>query len=170
MADDPFRVLGVDTSLRSTGVGVVEARGGRLTAVEFGTIPFPARLLHSACLSGLYAGLADILRRTSPQAVAIEGVFFARNLKTTLVLGEARGAVMAACAGAGIPIFEYAPRSVKQAVAGFGDAEKDQVRRMLMMRLGLAEEPQEDAGDALALAVCHLQRIQGHAALAPEPI
>jgi crossover junction endodeoxyribonuclease RuvC len=170
MAVEPLRVLGVDTSLRSTGVGVVEARGNVLAAVEFGTIPFAARLSHSVCLAGLYAGITDILRRTSPGAAALEGVFFSRNLKTTLVLGEARGVVIAACAAAGVPIFEYPPRSVKQAVAGFGGAEKDQVRRMLMKRLGLAEEPQEDAGDALALALCHLQRNQGHAALAAEPI
>jgi crossover junction endodeoxyribonuclease RuvC len=141
-----------------------------LAALEFGAIPFSPRLAHSACLAGLYDGIAGIIRRTSPQAASLEGVFFSRNLKTTLILGEARGVVIAACAAAGIPIYEYPPRTVKQAVAGFGGAEKEQVRKMLMARLGLAEEPQEDAGDALALALCHLQRSQGHAALAPEPI
>jgi crossover junction endodeoxyribonuclease RuvC len=170
MADEPLRVLGVDTSLRSTGVGVVESKAGRLTAVEFGVIPFAARLAHSACLAGLYSGLADLIRRTQPAAAAIEGVFFSRNLKTTLILGEARGAVIAACAGAGLPVFEYPPRSVKQAVCGHGGAEKLQVRKMLMMRLGLADEPQEDAGDALALALCHLQRKKGHEALGPTPL
>jgi crossover junction endodeoxyribonuclease RuvC len=170
MADGPLRVLGVDTSLRSTGVGVVESKNGRLAAVEFGVIPFAARLSHSVCLAGLYAGVADILRRTAPAAAALEGAFFGLNPKTTMILGEARGVVIAACAAAGVPLYEYSPRSVKQAVAGFGGAEKEQVRRMLMLRLGLAEDPPEDAGDALALALCHLQRSQGHAELAPEPI
>jgi crossover junction endodeoxyribonuclease RuvC len=170
MAAEALRVLGVDTSLRSTGVGVVEARGSRYTAIEYGTIPFPDRLPHSACLAGLYDGISALLRRTSAQAASIEGVFFSRNLKTTVILGETRGAVIAACAGAGIPVYEYPPRSVKQAVVGFGGAEKAQVRRMLMAQLGLTEEPQEDAGDALALAICHLQRSRGHQALAEKPI
>jgi crossover junction endodeoxyribonuclease RuvC len=170
MAAETLRVLGVDTSLRSTGVGVVELRGGRMTAIEYGVVPFPAKLPHSACLSGLYAAIALLVQKTAPQCAAIEGVFFSRNLKTTLVLGEARGAVIAACAGAGLPVYEYAPRSVKQALVGFGGAEKEQVRRMLMAQLGLATEPQEDAGDALALAICHLQRGRGHESLAPEPI
>lgn len=170
MAAEAIRVLGVDTSLRSTGVGVVEARGARFTAIEYGTIPFPDRLPHSSCLRGLYSGIVELLRRTPVQVAAIEGVFFSRNLKTTLILGEARGAVIAACASVGIPIYEYAPRSVKQAVVGFGGAEKAQVRLMLKAQLGLAEDPQEDAGDALALALCHLQRSRGHQALAEKPI
>ena len=168
MAAEALRVLGVDTSLRSTGVGVVESRGGRLTAVEFGRIPFPASLPHSACLAGIYDAVGALVRKTAPAAAAIEGVFFSRNLKTTLILGEARGAVIAACAGAGIPVYEYPSRSVKQALAGFGGAEKEQVRRMVMALLGLDREPQEDEGDALALAVCHLHRRKGHPALAPE--
>lgn len=170
MAAEALRVLGVDTSLRSTGVGVVEARGSRYAAIEYGTIPFSAHLPHSACLAGLYEGISDLLRRTSAQAAAIEGIFFSRNLKTTVILGETRGAVIAACAVAGIPVYEYSPRSVKQAVVGFGGAEKAQLRRMLMAQLGLAEEPQEDAGDALALAFCHVQRSRGHQALAEKPI
>lgn len=170
MAAEALRVLGVDTSLRSTGVGVVEAAGSRFSAVEFGTIPFAARLPHSSCLAGLYDGISAILKRAAPQAVAIEGVFFSRNLKTTLILGEARGAVIAACAGAGIPVYEYASRSVKQALVGFGGAEKAQVRRMVMSLAGLAAEPAEDEGDALALAICHLQRSRGHRALAQEAI
>jgi crossover junction endodeoxyribonuclease RuvC len=170
MAAEALRVLGVDTSLRSTGVGVVEARGSRFAAIEYGTITFADRLPHSACLGGLYEGIAAIIRRTSAQAASLEGIFFSRNLKTTVILGETRGAVIAACAVAGIPVFEYPPRSVKQAVVGFGGAEKAQVRRMLMAQLGMTEEPQEDAGDALALAYCHLQRSRGHQALAEKPI
>lgn len=167
---DFIRVLGIDTALRSTGVGVVESRGSRLTAVEFGAIRFPAVAPHSVCLSGLYDAVGRLVQRTAPAAAAIEGVFFSRNLRTTLILGEARGAVIAACAAAEVPVFEYPPRSVKQALAGFGGSEKRQVRRMVMSLLGLTEEPQEDAGDALALAVCHLHRSRGHVAMGAEPI
>ncbi len=170
MAVDTLRVLGIDTSLRSSGVGVVESRGGRLSAVEFGHIPFSAALPHSACLVGIYNAINELVRKTAPQAAAIEGVFFSRNLKTTLILGEARGAAIAACAGAGIPVYEYPSRSVKQALAGFGGAQKEQVHRMVAALLGVDREIQEDAGDALALAICHLHRQKGHPALAQESI
>ena len=170
MAVERQRVMGVDTSLRSTGVGIVEAEGGRVRAIAHGTIPFPASARHSACLAGLYRAIQEWLAQTTPDAAALEGVFFSRNLRTTLILGEARGVVMAACAEAGIPVFEYAPRLVKQAVGGVGGADKRQVRRMVMAMLGLREEPREDAGDALAIALCHLHRCRGHAALLPQPI
>jgi crossover junction endodeoxyribonuclease RuvC len=102
--------------------------------------------------------------------VAIEGAFFHKNAKTAMILGQARGVAIAACAARGLPIYEYAPRRVKQAVVGAGGASKDQVRQMVMAMLGLREEPQEDASDALAIAVCHLHNRTGHRALAPEPI
>ncbi len=170
MAGEGHRVMGVDTSLRSTGVGVVEAQGGQLRAIEHGIIPFSVSALRSSCLAGLYRAIWDWVERTKPDAVAIEGVFFSRNQKTTLILGEARGVVMAACAAAGIPVYEYAPRLVKQAVGSVGGADKRQVRRMVMAVLGLEEEPREDAGDALAIALCHLHRCRGHSALLPQPV
>ncbi len=164
------RVLGVDTALRTTGVAIVEARGAALAAVEFGIIRNAPALALSRCLLELQRGVAALIERAQPGAVAIEGVFFSRNVKTTLALGEARGAVIAACAAAGVPVFEYAPRRVKQALVGHGGAEKEQVRKMVMSILGLREEPQEDAADALALAVCHLNSRTGYAALAPQEI
>lgn len=172
MTDTPTarRVLGVDTALRTSGVAVVEARGSALAAVEFGVIRNPPGRPLSHCLLELQRGIAGVIERTKPAAVAIEGVFFSRNVKTTLALGEARGAVIAACATAGVPVFEYAPRRVKQALVGHGGAEKEQVRKMVMSILGLREEPQEDAADALALAICHLNSRTGYAALAPQEI
>lgn len=162
--------MGVDTSLRSTGVGVVEVKGSRFSVVEFGVIKAPRTFSLSECLQKLNSGITEIIERTKPQAVAVEGVFFCKNVKTILILGEARGVVIAACSVHGIPVYEYAPRRVKQAVVGFGGAEKSQVARMVMSLLALKEEPPEDAADALAIAICHLHNRTGCAALMPKPI
>lgn len=150
------RVLGVDTSLRCTGVAVVEAVGSRMTAVHYGTLRNPPARPLSACLLALQDGLADAVAAHQPEVVAIEGVFFARNVRTTRVLGEARGAVIVQCARLALPVFEYEPRRVKQAVVGRGGAEKCQVQRMVTTLLHLPEAPPEDAADALAIAICHI--------------
>ena len=165
-----MRVLGIDTSLRSTGLGAVASEAGRLQLIEFGRVHNPARYGLSECLRRLAGGMREILARTQPDAAAVEGIFYCRNVKTAVVLGQARGVVIAACAEQGVPVFEYPPRRVKQALVGFGGAEKTQVRRMVMARRGLKEEPQEDAGDALAIAICHLQNRTLHERLAPQPI
>jgi crossover junction endodeoxyribonuclease RuvC len=165
-----MRVLGIDTSLRSTGLGVVDARGSLLTAVEQGRVHNPDALPLSECLCRLDSAVREIIARVHPDAAAIEDIFFAKNARTAMILGEARGVAIAACAASGIPVFEYPPRRVKQAVVGFGGAEKAQVRRMVMALLKLAEEPQEDAGDALAIAICHLNTRSTVAAMAPKSI
>jgi crossover junction endodeoxyribonuclease RuvC len=165
-----MRVLGVDTSLRSTGVGIVDSAGSRLTAVEYGRVHNIDRLPLSECLRRLDAGIRELIGRARPEVASIEDIFFCKNVRTAMVLGEARGVVIAACAGAGIPIYEYAPRRVKQALVGHGAADKAQVRRMVMNLLNLTDEPQEDAGDALAIAICHLHSRSPVAELAPEPI
>lgn len=141
-----------------------------MSAVEHGRIHNSDRMPLSECLRRLDAGIRETLARAQPEAVAIEDIFYCKNVRTAVVLGEARGAVIAACASAGIPIFEYSPRRVKQAVVGFGGADKSQVRRMVMTILNLREEPQEDAGDALAIAICHLNNRAVHESLAPKPI
>lgn len=164
------RVLGIDTSLRSTGYGIVEGSGSRLRAVAHGTIRIPRDRPLSACLRRLHADLSDAIREHAPTAAAVEGVFFSRNPKTALILGEARGAAIVACTGLDLPIYEYAPRRIKQSLVGAGGADKSQVRRMVMTILGLDEEPQEDAGDALAIAVCHLHSRSHHALLEPVTI
>ncbi len=164
------RVLGVDTSLRSTGVGVVEARGSRMQVVEYAVLRMPTKAALSECLCTLHRQIGEIIDRTAPAAIAIEGIFFCRNMKTALTLGEARGAVIAAGAAHKLPIYEYAPRRVKQAIVGFGGAEKDQVGQMVSAILGLAKPPPEDAADALAIAICHINSTSRHALLAPTPI
>lgn len=166
----PTRVLGVDTSLRSTGIAVVEARGGRTVALEYGTIRNKPDLPVSECLRRLSAGIDELMDRHHPDVASIEGVFFARNARTAMVLGQARGAVIAACARRGVSVYEYAPRRVKGAVVGFGAASKEQIQKMVMNLLGLPAVPQADAGDALALALCHLSAMRGNPAFWPEPL
>lgn len=165
-----MRVLGIDTSLRSTGVAVVEARGSRLVAVRYDTLRVPQKQPHSTCLRCIAEGIRDIIAETQPQAAAIEGAFFFRNARTAMVLGEARGTAIAACAMGGLPVFEYAPRRVKQAIVGHGGAGKEQLRLTAMQLLNMSEEPQEDASDALCIAICHHHSRSGHEALMPKPI
>lgn len=100
----------------------------------------------------------------------MEGTFFAKNAKTAMILGQARGVVLAACARAGLPVFEYSPRAVKQAVTGTGTARKEQVGRMVVRLLGLTDLPQEDAGDALAIALCHTHQRTLPEALRSKPL
>lgn len=165
-----MRVLGIDTSLRSTGLAVVEEKGSRLTAVESSAVKLPARCPLSECLVTLGRRVTELMDRARPEAAAIEGVFFCKNARTSLILGEARGAVITACAARGLPIYEYAPRRVKQAVVGYGTASKVQVQSMVVTLLGLRETPQEDEGDALAIAICHLHNRTRHDALMPKAI
>jgi crossover junction endodeoxyribonuclease RuvC len=165
-----MRVIGIDSSLRSTGIGVVESQGSRLKVVEFSTVKNPASLSHSECLRLVLGALTATFDRCKPQAAAIEGGFYFKNARTALVLGEVRGVVIAASASAGIPIYEYSPRLVKQALTGFGAAQKDQVSKMVKVILGVTGDIQEDAADALAIAICHIQSQTGIAELRPEPI
>ena len=151
------RVLGVDTALRCTGVGVVEAGASAPRVLEYGVLRNPASRPRSACLAHLQDGIVRLIERHAPTALAMEGVFYFRNVRTAVVLGEARGAVMAAAARAGVPVFEYAPRTVKQALTGWGAADKSQVAKMVGVLCRLTPPPAADAADALALALCHLQ-------------
>lgn len=169
-AKDILRVLGIDTSLRSTGIAVVERTGNSYRAVVFDTVKIAAQQPHTECFRRILEKVGDMIASTGAEEASIEGAFFCKNAKTALILGEARGVAIVACAQKGLPVFEYAPRRVKQAIVGNGNAEKLQVRRMVMQLLSLREEPQEDAGDALALAICHLQSRSGHSALAPKSI
>ncbi len=166
----PLRVMGIDTSLRSTGVGVLDSAGSRLTPVYYGTVKNPPARPLSACLVHLQDEIDKLIREHGPQAVAIEGVFYAKNVKTMLILSHARGAIIAQCARLGLPVYEYEPRRVKLAVVGHGGAEKAQVQKMVKTLLGLSEEPQNDAADALALAVTHLHNRTAIRALAAEPV
>jgi crossover junction endodeoxyribonuclease RuvC len=159
MAKEPIRILGIDTSLRSTGVGIVEARGSELQVVVYGRIRNKPADPHSRCLENIFNSITDLIEEHHPDCAAIEGVFFAKNANTAMVLGQARGAAITACAKRGIQITEHSPRKVKQSLVGSGSAQKDQVAHMVMRLLGLEEPPQEDAADALALAICHFHQL-----------
>ena len=148
-------VLGVDTSLRSTGYGVLEVAGNRLTARAWGHIPNRREARVSDCLVAIHAKIAALIDEFAPDVVSVEKVIYGKNANTMRVLGEARGAVIVAAANAGKPIYEYEPRRVKMAVCGNGLAEKEQIQRMVKTLLVLPELPQNDAADALALAICH---------------
>ncbi len=149
------RILGVDTSLRSTGVAVLEVSGQQMRALAYGRIQNKPKLKHSECLASIHREIELLIEEFSPDEVAIEGAFFAKNAKTAMILGQARGTVLALSALHSLPVYEYSPRSVKQAVVGVGSAQKAQVGAMVTRLLGLAEPPQEDAADALAIAICH---------------
>jgi len=155
MKQGAIRILGIDTSLRSTGVGIVEFSGNAMRAVAYGRVRNKSSLSHSRCLEAIYDTLAELIETHRPDCAAIEGAFFAKNARTAMILGQARGAAMTACAKKKIPLFEHSPRRVKQAIVGTGTARKDQVAKMVMHLLALDEQPQEDAADALALAICH---------------
>ena len=148
-------ILGVDTSLRSTGYGILVAEGSRLSSPECGTIKNAPKLPLSACLKNIHSRIAELIALYSPDVLSIESVIYGKNAGTMLVLGEARGAVIVAAAEAGVPIYEYEPRRVKMAVCGNGLAEKQQIQRMVKTLLNLPELPQNDAADALALAITH---------------
>lgn len=170
MSNRITRVLGIDTSLRSTGIAVVEACGNTLTSIEYGVIKTSAGLSLARSLRLIYEAIDNIIERSKPVEAAIEGAFYSKNVKTSMLLGAARGSAITACACRDLPVFEYAPRKVKQAVVGFGGAGKEQVGKMVMTLLGIDQKLAEDESDALAIAICHLHNRTGHAVLAPKEV
>ena len=148
------RILGIDPGSRFTGYGVVEHSGNKLNYIHCGTLKLAGEDIPSR-LGAIFAGLSEVIREWQPEEVSIEKVFMARNADSALKLGQARGAAISAVVQAGVPVFEYSARQVKQAVVGKGAAEKRQVAQMICYLLQLARAPQADAADALAIAVCH---------------
>jgi crossover junction endodeoxyribonuclease RuvC len=148
-------ILGVDPSLRGTGYGVIRLAKPYPQTLAQGTISCPASWEHSRCLVKIVAELREVLKQHRPEVCVIEGLFFAQNLKTALIMGEARGAALATIAEAGLEIYEIAPRKVKQAIVGYGAAQKLAVAKMVQRLLNLPKPPEPDAADALALALTH---------------
>jgi len=162
-----LRVLGVDPAVAgATGYGVVEidSNGAGARMLRLGHLRFPARASFSARLREIHRMIAELVEEFSPDAVAVESVFTALNVRTALKLAEVRGVILLAAAQADIPAHSYSPREVKASISGFGGASKQQMQRMVKAQLGLREEPEPaDAADALAVALCH-----AHAARAAE--
>jgi crossover junction endodeoxyribonuclease RuvC len=163
-------ILGVDPSLRGTGYGVIKMARPFPETLAHGTISCPATWPHSRCLAKISRTLREVLREYQPAVCAIEGLFFAQNLKTAIIMGEARGAAMAVIAEAGLDIFEIAPRKVKLAVVGYGAAQKSAVAKMVQRLLSLPKPPAPDAADALALALAHAQGNSRHGLTALKKI
>jgi len=153
----PSVILGLDPSLRGTGYGVIRLEQPFPATLSQGTISCPATWPRSRCLLKIVQTLRDVLREHPPGVCVVEGLFFAQNLQTAQIMGEARGAAMAALAEAGVDIYEIAPRKVKLAIVGYGAAQKLAVAKMVQRMLHLAEPPAPDAADALALALTHAQ-------------
>ena len=155
-------ILGVDPSVRGTGYGVIRMEKSAPVALAQGTITCPKDWERSRCLAKITQTLRDLVREHQPTVCVVEGLFFAQNLKTAIIMGEARGAAMAAIAEAGLDIYEIATRKVKQAIVGYGAAQKIAVAKMVQRMLNLAELPAPDAADALALALAHAQENSRH--------
>jgi crossover junction endodeoxyribonuclease RuvC len=149
------RILGVDPGLQRTGWGVVEADGPRVRWIAHGVIAPDTGLALALRLKGLVEGLRDVLADHGPAEAAVEETFMANNARSALMLGHARGALLATLAGSGCEVSEYGARHVKKALVGTGGAEKDQVAFMVRRLLPLAGDVGADAADALAVALCH---------------
>ncbi len=143
--------------MRGTGFGVVRAARPNPQALAYGTIVCPVGWEHSRCLAKIAQALREVIARHRPTVCAIEGLFYAQNLQTALIMGEARGAALAALGEAGLEIYEIAPRKVKQSIVGYGAAQKTAVGKMVQRLLQLSEPPAPDAADALAVALAYLQ-------------
>ncbi|MBR5613953.1 MAG: crossover junction endodeoxyribonuclease RuvC [Clostridia bacterium] len=156
-----MRILGVDPGYAIVGVGSVEYEGNRFKVVEYGAITTEAGEDMSDRLKKIYDDMTELIERVKPDAVAVEELFFQNNQKTAINVAQARGVLILAAKNYNIPVFEYTPLQVKQAVVGYGRAEKKQVQQMTKAILNLSEIPKpDDTADALALAVCHAHSCQ----------
>ncbi len=156
-----MRIIGIDPGTAITGWGVVEGDGDELRSVAYGAITTAAGTPLPRRLQIIYRELTDIIAQWQPESSAIEELFFSKNAKTALAVGHGRGAAMLALANADLPITEYKPLEVKQAITGHGGADKLQMQHMVKLLLKLEEIPRpDDAADALATAICHLHSMR----------
>lgn len=151
-----MRILGIDPGIAIVGFGFIDQTGSKLKPVQYGSIHTEAHTEPAARLLEVYEAIMQLIEKYQPQAVAIEKLFFNRNVTTAITVGQARGVLMLAAAQKGLEIAEYTPLQVKQAIVGYGKAEKKQVQEMTKMFLNLSDVPKpDDVADALAIAICH---------------
>jgi len=152
-----MKVLGIDPSLKSTGYGLIENTGQEYSVLTYGTIkPHRNNLFHHK-LNEIKIKIDELIDTFKPEEVAIENTFYAQNVKTALILGQVRGAVLIAISSQNLPLFEYSPLEIKKAVTGYGQADKNQVSLMIKTLLNIEDNQMEtDASDALGTAFCHL--------------
>ena len=158
-----MRILGIDTSLRSTGYGIINISEKSISALDCGVIKNKQSLTHMECLYRISSGIAQLIELFKPDEVCIEGAFFHRNPKTAMILGMARGAALSAVAKSQLPVYEYSPKSAKLTVTGTGNASKEQVAYMMAQILKVDhKEINDDATDALSLAYCHYHHLKNN--------
>lgn len=151
-----MRILGIDPGIAIVGFGFLDKEGSRLKAVQYGSIQTEAGTKQELRLKDIYEALMQLIDKYQPEAVAIEKLFFNRNVTTAFSVGQARGVMMLAAVQHGLPIYEYTPLQVKQGIVGYGKAEKRQIQEMVKLLLHLSEIPKpDDVADALAIAICH---------------
>jgi len=150
-------ILGIDPGTKTTGYGVVEKgkRGSDLIGIAYGEIRIKRGEFLSVCLKKIYDQLIEVITKYAPDAIALEDIFYGKNVKSLIKLAQARGVIILAASHSDIPLYEYTPLEVKKAVVGYGRAEKSQVQHMVRVILSLKEVPPLDASDALAIAICH---------------
>jgi crossover junction endodeoxyribonuclease RuvC len=163
-------ILGIDPSLRGTGYGVIRVGKPHPQTLAHGTIACPAGWEQSRCLVKIAQALRDVVKQQHPTVCVVEGLFYAQNLQTALTMGEARGAALLIAAEAGLEIYEIAPRKVKQAIVGYGAAQKLAVAKMVQRLLALPQAPAPDAADALALALTHARESGRYCLSGPKKI
>jgi crossover junction endodeoxyribonuclease RuvC len=156
------KIFGIDPGSERTGYGCIEVKGSRHILIICGAISAPARSPFPDKLKHIHTDLVALLDRYRPDCVAVENIFHARNVRSALKLGHARGIALLAASEAGLPVVEYTPAEIKRAVVGFGRAEKHQIQQMVKLLLGLETAPSpHDAADALAVAICHVHSATG---------
>lgn len=151
-----MKVIAIDPAVRNTGYAVMEGDHSTQQVLDFGVISIPAKIPQSGALAAIHTGIANLIKKWDPDEAAVEGIIYVQSHRTAISMGAARAATLIASAEAGLKIFEYAPRKVKQVVTGNGSADKQQVAFMVRALLGLNETPPHDAADALAIAIAHL--------------
>lgn len=149
-------VLGVDPGSQVTGFGLVEKKGNEMTCIHCGHISPPGKIPFYDRIHNIFQAMVEIMNHYRPEEMAIEDIFYAKNIKSSLKLGHARGAALIAAVQCGVRIYEYTPLEIKKAVVGYGRATKEQVRSMVQIILKLKSTPNLDTSDALAAAICHL--------------
>jgi crossover junction endodeoxyribonuclease RuvC len=152
-----MKIFGIDPGSERTGYGCIESSGSRHRLIDCGILSAPARATFPEKLLVIHRGLRALLERHRPECVAVENIFYARNVRSALKLGHARGVALLAASEASIPVVEYTPAEIKRSVVGYGRAEKPQVQAMMKLLLGLDAAPSpHDVADALAVAICHV--------------
>ena len=158
---NPMRIIGIDPGTATTGYGLVDDHDGQLQVVAYGVISTPANWEMPHRLEQIYSELSQLIRQYRPDTAAIEQLFFGKNVTTALTVGQARGVLLLALAHAHLPIAEYKPMQIKEAITGYGNADKPQMQLMVRQLLNLEETPRpDDAADGLAIAITHAQYVR----------